>query len=116
MGPDRLPGPQPTSALAREETSASGKLLVREAISTRDERALAVLRPRSVAAKSRLERIVSGRGPHDEPRDVAIVAEREARGREPLVQRTAEPTSAPRWRSSDSCRHDVLSELVELDD
>src|SRR5262245_48195445 len=116
MGPDRLPGPLPTSFSAPEDLGATRELLVGEAVPALDEGALALLRPRRLTTERGLEGRLSRGRPNDDAWHVAVVAERERGCCEPLLELGAQPPSSPRRGGVRRRGDDVRPQAVELGD
>src|SRR5574338_311344 len=105
MGPDRLPGPQPTFLVALA-LAGEGELLVGDAVAACDQRTLALLRPGRLAAERGLERVVARRRANDHARDRPVVPEGEVRRRDPLFQLRAKLASPPGKRCGRGRRDD----------
>ncbi len=90
--------------------------LVGECVAALDERSLALLGPRGVAAEGRVEAVGSRRAADYECGDVALVPEGKARGLEARVELRAQRPSSPPGRGSESGAGDVVTEQLQLGD
>src|SRR4029453_9681502 len=101
----RRPGVRPPARPPADLFSQSACLerrslerFVSEGVAAIDERSLALLRPRRVAAERRVEAVLPGRAPHDDGPDLALVAERETCRLEACVELGAQRLPPPAWR------------------